>query len=147
MRRLALLLPVFLITALFAENNFLFALNPGVKLGVEFGNKIKVVPGLEISFISGHKDYNILGGLVFGMQPGLQYCELEIMSSHDRLIYGSALGYEKSGPGYFSRCRLFAGNLAFLSFTLPLGMRRCELDGVVKFPMISNATGLYWKLP
>jgi len=132
-----------MISAGSAEKDYLFAIIPGVKVGVEFGKQVKIVPGLEVSFVTGRSDYDVLGGIVFGMQPGLRYLEAELMSSRDQIIYGGAIGVEKAGPAYFSRCRIFGGDLIFASFTLPLGLRRCETDMVLKFPLITNAR-VFW---
>lgn len=115
-------------------------INPGLKIGWQFGEKSGMVVGAEIS--GGRcKEFGYTGVVcgyqynLFRRQP-LSYIEFEI----GKYLLGGAAGVEfsgKSGPA--TRIRLIGGALLFLSYTYSFSEGSKEIDLVGKYPYVNES--------
>jgi hypothetical protein len=113
--------------------------NPGLKIGVQFGEKVNFLIGFENSITAalyyGWPYGGLVGGIAFNINQGtfIKYWEIEA----GFVPLGIALGGEWNN-GYHSSFRIFGGALVYISYKHLLKTKIHEIDLVGKIPV-----GLY----
>ncbi len=114
-------------------------LNPGIKIGYQFGNNNGFVIGPEISFTAIDDKSLVYFGPVFGIS--LFPKNFHIISYAEAEFGWKALGISLGSQwdkGLQSRLRIFAGAIGFASFMVNLSDFSRECAGVVKVPLLKD---------
>jgi hypothetical protein len=120
-------------------------INPGIKIGYEFGNQPGITFGLELSYVMMTSDF-VFGRPVLGVTKNIKknnfipYFELEGGFSGLGVTYG--IEWDRSLQ---SRIRLFVGTGVYFSYLIVFNnfneINTSEFYGTLKYPIILKDNG------
>jgi hypothetical protein len=137
MIRKAAFIALVLVCHTFSSQKIYQSINPGVKIGYNWGKNSGWVWGGELSYVGYSRNSFFFGpvcGATFHFKNAVQptwYLEAECGSV---FAGGIALGMEIDN-GIFGRARLFLGEGGYVSGKITMGKRDIELYSAVKYPV------------